>query len=76
VHIESGAADAWKAGIRVLELAFARADNVEEFRFPTDPAEIEGMSWKQIQLLAASLTIPMAEENNVVVAVESIEPSR
>lgn len=68
-HIESDAPDAWKAGIRALELAFARTDNVEEFRFPSDLAEIEAMSWKQMTFLAASLTATVLEEEHGVVAV-------
>ena len=68
-HIESGAPDAWKAGIRVLELAFARTDASDEFRLPSDPAEIEAMSWKQMTFLAASLTAPSVDEENAVVAV-------
>ena len=65
-HIESGAPDAWKAGIRVLELAFAIPDNVEELRFPTDPDEIEAMDWRHMRLLAMQLTAPMLEQENAV----------
>jgi hypothetical protein len=68
-HIESGAPDAWKASVRVLELAFARPDNDETFRFPADPAEIEAMSWKQMTFLATSLTAPIPDEEYVVGAV-------
>src|SRR5262245_45049596 len=68
-HIESGAPDAWKASVRVLELAFARTDNVEQFRFPTDLAEIDAMSWKQMTFLAATLTAPSVDEENAAVAV-------
>ncbi len=59
-HIESGAPDAWKASVRVLELAFAKTDNVEEIRLPTDPAEIKAMDWTHMRLLAMQLTAPYA----------------
>jgi hypothetical protein len=68
-HIESGAPDAWKAGIRVLELAFTRSDSIEEFRFPGDLAEIETMSWKQMTFLAATLMEESVDEESAVVAV-------
>jgi hypothetical protein len=57
----------------VLELAFVRTDNVEELHVPTDPAEIERMSWKQMTLLAASLTTAMIEENGAGAVVETID---
>jgi hypothetical protein len=58
-----------EASVPVLELAFARENDVEEFRFPTDLAEIEAMSWKQMTILATSLTTPKVDEENGVVAV-------
>jgi hypothetical protein len=69
-HIESGAPDAWKAGIRVLELAFARTENEELFRFPASIEEIERMSWKQLTFLATTLTAE-SEENGVGAVIEA-----
>jgi hypothetical protein len=71
-HIESDAPDAWKAGIRVLELAFARTDNEETFHFPTSIEAIEAMSWKQLSFLATTLTgESMHEENGGVAVIEA-----
>jgi hypothetical protein len=63
-HIESGAPDAWKAGIRVLEPAFAKAESGETFRFPASIEEIERMSWTQSTFVATTLTT-RTEENGV-----------
>ena len=71
-HIESSAPDAWKASVRVLELAFSRTDDAEEFRLPTDPAEIAAMSWTHMRLLAMQLTAPMLEDENGPALVERI----
>jgi hypothetical protein len=68
-HIESDAPDAWKAGIRVLELAFARTDNEESFTFPTSIEAIEALSWKQLTFLATTLTGESMDEKNGGVAV-------
>src|SRR5215467_13945064 len=68
-HIGDGDPSAWRASLRVLELAFAKSDNDEEFRFPTDLAEIEAMSWKQLTFLATALTGESIDEENGVVAV-------
>jgi hypothetical protein len=54
-HIDSGAPDAWKASVRVLELAFARPE-IEEPTRPTSAAEIASMGWRELTLLAAQLT--------------------
>jgi hypothetical protein len=75
-HIESDAPDAWKAGIRVLELAFARTDNEETFSFPTSIEAIEAMSWKQLTFLATALTGESTDEENGVVGVIEANGSR
>jgi hypothetical protein len=55
-HIESGAPDAWKASVRVLEMAFAGHD-IEEPSLPTDAADIASMGWRELTVLAARLTL-------------------
>jgi hypothetical protein len=55
-HIESGAPDAWKASIRVLELAFAGYE-IEEQSLPTNAAEIASMGWRELTVLAARLSL-------------------
>jgi hypothetical protein len=55
-HIESGAPDAWKACVRVLEMAFAGHDH-EEPSLPAEAADIASMGWRELTVLAARLSL-------------------
>src|SRR5262249_7864895 len=55
-HIESGAPDAWRASVKVLELALSGPEP-EEPSLPTDAAQVASMGWRELTLLAARLTL-------------------
>src|SRR5262249_17052870 len=57
-HLGDGDPNAWRAALRVFEHAFGRApEQVEEFGLPGTPDEIANLSWTQLRVLAASLTL-------------------
>ena len=60
-HIESGSHDAWRASVRVLELAFAGHD-IEEPTLPANAADIASMGWRDLTVLAARLSLDMSTE--------------
>jgi hypothetical protein len=55
-HLGNGDPSAWRASLRVLEMAFSRPED-EEPSLPTDAADITNMGWRELRILAAKLTL-------------------
>jgi hypothetical protein len=57
-HLGDGDPNAWRAALRVFEHAFGRApEQIEELPMLTDPDEIASLSWHEMRVLAASLSV-------------------
>lgn len=66
---------AWRAALKVLELRFGpAAPEPEEVSLPISADDVTGMSWQQLQLLAARLVVGEAPEH--ISAITTGEPAK
>jgi hypothetical protein len=62
-HINGGDPSAWRASLRVLELAFPRTAEPEPPELPTDVDDVLSLGWQELRLLAARMTIePLGDD--------------
>jgi hypothetical protein len=63
-HLADGNPDAWRAGLRVLELAYGPAppQQQEDVSLPEGVADVAALSWRELQIMAARvLELPAGE---------------
>jgi hypothetical protein len=63
-HLGDGDPAAWRAGLRVLELAYGPVPpEQEDVQLPDNAVDIRALSWRELQIVAAKLLteIPMAD---------------
>lgn len=59
---------AWRAAIKVLQLRFGPAmPDTEELSLPINADDVTGMSWHQLQLLAARLVAGEVPEDTAAI---------
>jgi hypothetical protein len=67
-HLGEGDPGAWRAGLKVLELAYgpAPAQQQEDVVLPEGAAEVAALSWRDLQVVAARLLgeLPAGETVN------------
>jgi hypothetical protein len=63
----------WRAALRVFEHAYGRApERVDDgFTLPDDPEGVRGLSWRQMEFLAASVLGELATDAPTIVAAAS-----
>jgi hypothetical protein len=71
-HLGDGDPAAWRAALRVFELAFGPPpEPVEEPVLPTSADEISSLGWRQVQLLAARLLFETDGETPITASLAS-----
>lgn len=75
-HINGGDPNAWRASLRVLELAFPRTAEPETPEMPLDADDVVNLGWQELRLLAARMTIERpGEPQELIVLSEKERPN-
>jgi hypothetical protein len=68
VHLGTGDPAAWRAGLRVLELAYGPAPptpSADDVQLPTSADDVNSLGWRELQVVAARLFAEAPTGNSV-----------
>ena len=69
-HINDDDPTAWRASLRVLELAFPRTAEPETPEMPLEVDDVLNLGWQELRVLAARMTIEQPSDG----ALELVSP--